>query len=69
MLGGGKVTPQQAQQVPPEAVQALARQAAQKDPSILDQAAGFYAQHPGLVKTIGAGALALLMSRISAARK
>jgi hypothetical protein len=69
MLGGGKVTPQQAQQVPPEAMQALARQAAQKDPGIMDQAASFYAQHPGLVKTIGAGALALLMSKISASRR
>jgi hypothetical protein len=69
VLGGGKVTPQQAQQVPPEAVQVLARHAAQKDPGIMDQAASFYAQHPGLVKTIGAGALALLMSRISASRR
>lgn len=69
MLGGGSVTPQQAQQVPPEAVQVLAQQAAQKDPSIMDKAADFYAQHPTLVKTIGAGALALLMSRLSASRR
>jgi hypothetical protein len=69
VLGGGSVTPQQAQQVPPEAVQVLAQRAAQKDPGIMDQAAGFYAQHPTLVKTIGAGALALLMSRISASRR
>ena len=66
---GGTVTPQQAQQVPPQAVQTLAEQAAKKDPSIVDKAAGFYAQHPTLVKAIGAGALALLMSRISAARR
>jgi hypothetical protein len=65
----GTVTPQQAQQIPPEAVQSLAQQAAKKDPSIVDKAAGFYAQHPTLVKAIGAGALALLMSRISAARR
>ena len=69
MLGGGSVTPQQAQQVPPEAVQVLAKQAAQKDPSIVDQAASFYAQHPTLVKSIGAGALALLMSKLSASRR
>jgi len=31
-------------------------------------ASNFYAQHPTLVKAIGAGALALLMSKISAAR-
>jgi hypothetical protein len=64
----GSVTPQDAQRVPPDAVQALAQQAAAKDPSIVDTAAGFHAQHPTLVKTIGAGALALLMSKISAAR-
>ena len=65
LLSGGSVTPQQAQQVSPQAVQVLAQQAAKKNPSIVDQAAGFYAQHPTLVKAIGAGALALLLSRMS----
>jgi hypothetical protein len=69
MLGGGSVTPQQAQQVPPEAVQILAQKAAQKDPGVVDRAAGFYAQHPTLVKSIGAGALALLMSKLQASRR
>lgn len=67
-LSPGSVTPQQAQQVTPEQVQVLAQQAAKKDPSIVDRAASFYAQHPTLVKAIGVGALALLMSRISARR-
>ena len=66
---GTSVTPQQAEQIPPQAVEVLARQAARKDPSIVDKAAGFYAQHPTLVKAIGAGALALLLSRISASRR
>ena len=65
LAGGGTVTPQQAQQVPPQTVEVLAQQAAKKNPSIVDQAAGFYAQHPTLVKAIGAGALALLLSRMS----
>ena len=60
-----QVTPQQAQQVSPQDVQVLAQKAATKNPSIVDQAASFYAQHPTLVKSIGAGALALLMSRMS----
>ena len=68
LLGGGTVTPQQAQQVSPEQVQVLAQKAATKNPSIVDTAAGFYAQHPTLVKAIGAGALALLMSRLSSRR-
>jgi len=65
----GSVSPQQAQQVTPQQVQVLAQEAAAKNPSIVDAAAGFYAQHPTLVKTIGAGALALLMSRLSASRR
>ncbi len=65
LLSSGTVTPQQAQQVPPKTVEVLAQQAAKKDPTIMDQAAGFYAQHPTLVKAIGAGALALLLSKMS----
>jgi len=60
-----QVTPQEAQQVSPQDVQVLAQKAATKNPTIVDQAASFYAQHPTLVKSIGAGALALLMSRMS----
>jgi hypothetical protein len=69
VLSGGTVTPQQAQEVPPQAVEVLAQAAAKKDPTIIDKAAGFYAQHPTLVKAIGVGALALLMSRISGPRR
>jgi hypothetical protein len=65
MVSGGTVTPQQAQQVPPQTVEVLAQQAAKKDPTIMDRAAGFYAQHPTLVKALGAGALALLLSKMS----
>lgn len=67
-LSGGNITPQQAQQISPEQVQVLAQNAAKKNPSVVDMAAGFYAQHPTLVKSIGAGALALLMSKISQKR-
>jgi hypothetical protein len=65
-ISGG---PQSAEQLSPEAVQVLAQKAAVKDPSIIDKAASFYAQHPTLVKTIGVGALALLMRKISASRR
>ena len=63
--GGSQVTPEQAQQVPPEAVHQLAEQAQKNDPSIVDRASGFYAQHPTLVKALGAGSLALIMSHMS----
>ncbi len=66
LLGGGsKVTAEQAQQVPPEAVHQLAEQAEKNDPSIVDTVSSFYAQHPTLVQTLGASALGLIMSHIS----
>ena len=65
LLSGSGVTPQVAQQVPPEKIKVLAGEAEKRDPTIVDRAAGFYAEHPTLVKAIGVGALALLMSRIS----
>jgi hypothetical protein len=66
---GGTVTAQQAQEVSPETVQVLAQKASQTNPSIVDKASEFYAQHPALVKGIGAGALALLMSHLSGRTK
>jgi len=66
ILGGAtQVTPQQAQQVSPEAVQQLAEHAQQNNPSIVDEAGSFYAQHPTLVKALGAGSLAMIMSHMS----
>jgi hypothetical protein len=66
MLGSGQaVTAQQASQVSPEEVQKLAEQAHKNNPSIVEQASNFYAQHPQLVKGLGAGALALIMSHMS----
>jgi hypothetical protein len=66
LLGGGNnVTPEQANQIPPETVQQLAEHAEKQNPSIVDQAGEFYAQHPTLVKALGAGSLALIMSHLS----
>jgi hypothetical protein len=69
MLGGGgaqpQITPEQASQVSPEAVQQIAEHAHQQNPSIIEQASNFYAQHTTLVQSLGAGSLALIMSRMS----
>lgn len=62
---GGQVTPQQAEQVSPEAIQQLAQHAQSNDPSIVERASSFYAQHPKTVEALGAGALALIMSHMS----
>ncbi len=65
LRGGNNVTPEQADQIPPETVQQLAEHAEKQNPSIVDQASAFYAQHPTLVQALGAGSLALIMSRLS----
>ena len=65
VLQGGAVTATQAQQISPEVVQAIAQKARAINPGVVDAVSGFYAKNPQLVKAIGAGALALLMSRLS----
>ena len=65
LLGGGKtVTPAQAEQIPPEAVQQLAEHAEKQNPSIVDRASEFYAQHPTLVQALGVGSLTMIMSHL-----
>jgi hypothetical protein len=66
LLGGGnQITPEQAQNVSPEAVQQLASHAEQADPSIIEKASSFYAQHPTLVKTLGAGVMSIAMAKLA----
>ncbi|HVG28840.1 MAG TPA: hypothetical protein VM864_03880 [Pyrinomonadaceae bacterium] len=71
LLGGGgqEVSPEVAQQIPPEAVQEIAQQAEQRDPSVVDMASNFYAQHPQLVKTLGAAALTVALAKIASAQQ
>ena len=68
MLGGGQreVTPEMAEQVSPEVVQEIADKAEQKDPSIIDMASNFYAEHPTLVKGLGAAALTIALAKVAA---
>ncbi len=70
-LGGGQkeVTPEMAEQVSPEAVEEIATQAEQKDPSIIDMASNFYAEHPTLVKTLGAAALTIALAKIAESQR
>lgn len=63
--GASQITPEQAEQVPPSAVQDLAEHAQKANPSIVEQAGDFYAQHPKVVQALGAGALAMIMSHMS----
>ena len=66
--GNARVSPEQAKQVSPEAVQQLAEHAEKQNPSVIDQAGQFYSQHPKLVQALGAGSLALIMSHLSKRR-
>ena len=67
LLSGGsnQVTPEQAQNISPEAVQQLASHAEQADPSIIEKASSFYAQHPTLVKALGAGVMSIAMAKLA----
>ncbi|MBV9506280.1 MAG: hypothetical protein JO323_14865 [Acidobacteriia bacterium] len=60
-----QVSPQQAQQVSPEAVEAAANHAQSQDPSIVDRASEYYAQHPQLVQALGAGAALIALQHFS----
>ncbi len=64
-LGSGSVSPTQADQVSPENVQQLVQHAEQRNPGVVDQVSNFYAQHPQLVKTLGAAALTVFMARVA----
>ncbi|MEK6281248.1 MAG: hypothetical protein AABN95_12925 [Acidobacteriota bacterium] len=60
-----QITPEQADQISPEAVEEIAAQAEKRDPSVIDQVSNFYAEHPTLVKTLGAVALTIALSQIA----
>ena len=67
-LGGGasqQVSPEAAQQVSPQAVEQIANHAQQQNPSVMQQAGDFYAQHPTLVKALGAGAAVFALKHIA----
>lgn len=62
--GSSQITPDQASQLSPQQVQELTEQAQQTDPGITDALAGFYAQHSGLIKTLGGAMLAVAMTKM-----
>jgi hypothetical protein len=63
--GQTTVTPTQAASVPAADVEALAHNAHAADPSIIDRMSSIYAQHPQLVKTLGAAAMAIAVKKIA----
>ena len=70
-MGGAtpQISPEAAQQVSPEDVERIANHAQQQNPSIVEQAGSFYAQHPTLVKALGAGAAVFALQHIAASQQ
>ncbi len=65
LLQSGSVTPAQAASVSPADVEALTSHAQNQDPSIIDRVSAIYAQHPVLIKSLGAAALTIAMKKIA----
>jgi hypothetical protein len=65
LLQSGSVTPAQAATVNPADVEALTNHAQSQDPSIIDRVSAIYAQHPTLIKSLGAAALVVAMKNIA----
>jgi hypothetical protein len=66
LLGGGtSVTPEQAANISPQAVQELAAKVHQTDPSIVDKLGQAYSAHPDLFKTLGAAAMSIAVAKIA----
>ena len=70
LFSGGKpqVTEEQAQYISPQDVEQLATHA-QGSPLLIDSLSNFYAQHKHLVKTLGAGTLAVALAKIAENRR
>lgn len=62
--GSSQLTPAQASQLSPQEVQQVVEHAHQTNPGIADELAGFYANHSGLIKTLGGAALAIAMAKM-----
>ena len=74
VLGGAganapTITPEQASSISPKDAAVIAEDAEKRDPSILDRAGEFYAEHPDLVKGLGAAALAIALGRMHSGQR
>jgi len=62
--GASQVTPAQASQLTPQEVQAVVDHAHASNPGLADQLGDFYAQHAGLIKTLGGVAMMVAMAKM-----
>jgi hypothetical protein len=68
LLGGGQtqVTSDQAAQISPDEVQALAAHVHQNNPGIIGEVSALYSEHPTAIKALGAAALTMAVRHIAA---
>ena len=62
--GQTQITPDQASQVSAAQASEIAAHAEQQHPGIVDAVSGFYAQHAGLIKTLGGAALMIALAKM-----
>lgn len=68
LTGGGgqpQITPEMADQIPPQAIEQIAAEAEKQDPSIIDRVSGYYAENPEVVKGLGAVALTVALAHLA----
>jgi len=65
MEGSKTVSPELAEQIPSEAIHHAAEAAQKQDPDIVQRVSQIYAEHPTLIQTLGAGALAVVMGKMA----
>jgi len=66
---GRNVSPQDATQVPVQEVENATAQAAAANPTIMERASRFYADHPVLVQTLGQAAITIAMNAMMNRRR
>ena len=62
--GQTEVTPEDAAKVSPRDVSDIVTQAEKERPEVVDQLGRFYAQHSGLIKTLGSTALLIALAKM-----
>jgi len=64
-VGKHELDAREADEIPPSAIEEMAEQAEKQNPSVIDQISDFYAQHPTVVKGLGAAALGIALNHLS----
>jgi hypothetical protein len=64
-VGTRQLDAREADQIPPSVVEEMAEQAEKQDPTVIDHISDFYAQHPTVVKGLGAAALGIALNHLA----